>query len=263
MKKSELAFKIIFSAILILYIPVFLRVTFMEDGIRTATNQIRLIPFNTVFESLSGDKTLKFLMVNYLGNILLFIPIGLILSAIFKRLTIIRIVLISLLITVAVELSQNLLGRGYADIDDIMMNVLGAFIGAVIFSLIKKIAVANIITLALILALAVGGFVFISNQKPELLPSGIAFMSGRIAGRPLDEPDVEVESYKMSHGEVFISGGSYYISDTAVFAVHEESGKRYYIGLDDMIEKVANAGKADLKLWLNDEGRCSAIMFEE
>ena len=265
MKKSaDLVFRIIFSVIFILYIPIFLRVTFTEDGIRTATSQIRFIPFNSVFDYISGEKTLRFLAVNYLGNILLFIPIGLLLSAIFKKLTIVKIVLISLLITVAVELFQNLLGRGYADIDDVMMNVLGALIGSAIYLLIKKVAIANILALILVLAFAVGGFIFVIKTKPDLLPSNIAFMGGKIAGRPIDEPDVVVKSYKMSHGEVFIPGGSYYISDTALFVVHDkESDKKSFIGLDEMIKKVADAGETDLKLWLDGEGKCSIIMFEE
>ena len=264
MKKSETIFRIIFSVMFVLYVPVFLRVTFMEDGIRTATNQVRMIPFNTVFEYLDGEKTFKFLAVNYIGNILLFIPIGLILPAIFKKLTILKVLLIGLGITIAVELSQHLLGKGYADIDDVIMNVVGVLIGAVIFSLIKKISIANIITLILILAFAVGGYIFVSKQKPELLPESLVFMGGKIAGRPIDKPDLEVKSYKMSHGEVFIPGGSYYISDTALFVVLEvETDKKSFIGLDEMIEKVAAAGETNLKLWLDDEGKCSIIMFEE
>ena len=258
--KSDLAFKIFFFIILFLYIPLFLRITFVQNGIRIATKQVRVIPFNMVFECLRGKKTLKLLAVNYIGNVLLFIPIGLILPAVFKKLTIAKVVLISLIITVFVELFQNIFGMGYADIDDVIMNVFGALIGAVIFSAIKKIVISNVLTLILILALAAGGLFFANRNKPDFLP----FVGNKIAGRSIDTPDIEVKSYHMSHGEVFIAGGSYYISDTAVFTVsNKETGKKRFIGIDEMIEKVENSGGTILRLWLDKNGKCSMILLEE
>ena len=73
----------------------------------------------------------KVIFLNILGNIILFIPMGIINKNILK----------SFIIILIIELSQILLKKGIFDIVDIVLNMLGAlvgFIGAKIWMKIIK-----------------------------------------------------------------------------------------------------------------------------
>ena len=272
--KTEMFFKLIFAVLLILYIPLLLRITLMQDGVRTASGTIRTIPFNAVSDYLSGEKTLKFLIVNYLGNIFLFLPFGLLFPSIFKKLTFFKVLLLGILISLAVEATQYLTCRGYADIDDVIMNAAGTVIGYVIYKClnIKKMkpVLSGILTLIVIAAFAVAGVEATHRIKPEFLPESMIVRDGKIAGKPLKSPDYEISCKKMSHGEVFFYGNkvaqSLYIADTAIFVVHrfEEDGEDIYsvVGIEEMIELVNNSGGCNMKLWKDQSGECNIILAD-
>lgn len=76
--------------------------------------------------------------MNILGNILLFIPLGFILPIIKnKRMKIKYILILSLIISTFIEVTQFLfLTSRRADIDDIILNVLGGLLGFMLYKLI-------------------------------------------------------------------------------------------------------------------------------
>lgn len=79
------------------------------------------------------------LVVEKLPNILLFIPLGFFIPAVFRsRRKICQTVCISFLVTFSVEFVQYFIGRS-ADIDDVITNLLGAVIGYVIFKLLNRL----------------------------------------------------------------------------------------------------------------------------
>ena len=94
---------------------------------------VNLIPFLTVTNYIksigTGTINLKTVFINLAGNIFLFTPLGFLLPAVFrpqqggiKTLTVFFIVL-------AVEALQLLLQIGVFDIDDFILNLLGAALG--------------------------------------------------------------------------------------------------------------------------------------
>ena len=71
-------------------------------------------------------------------NILMFVPFGLLLPMVFPRLRACwKTLLAALGITVLIEVLQYFTGRS-ADIDDVIMNVLGAVMGYGLFALLNK-----------------------------------------------------------------------------------------------------------------------------
>ena len=92
-----------------------------------------------------------FLMVkNILGNIFLFIPFGLIAPCIFKKLKNLKlIIIVSLIVSSSIEIIQLIeyifsisVNTRITDINDIILNVLGSFIGFYIFNkLISEIEI--------------------------------------------------------------------------------------------------------------------------
>ena len=64
---------------------------------------------------------------NIIGNILLFIPFGMFLRYYFK-LKVISLILITILYSLSIEITQILINRVF-DIDDIILNLIGSIIG--------------------------------------------------------------------------------------------------------------------------------------
>ncbi len=74
----------------------------------------------------------------FIGNIVIFIPLAFILSAFFKKIKPYQLVLIGLAVPFIVEGYQYIFKCGDVDIDDIVLNWFGYFIGMILYLIIKK-----------------------------------------------------------------------------------------------------------------------------
>ena len=72
-----------------------------------------------------------------IGNILMFIPMGILLPLVFKKINKKNIFIISILITLSIEILQPIVGRSF-DIDDIIMNFIGIIIGYLVVIIFRK-----------------------------------------------------------------------------------------------------------------------------
>jgi len=90
---------------------------------------VNLVPFKEMFRYQFGSY--KF-MKNIVGNILLFIPYGFFSSYYLNNRKISTNVILCLIATCCIESIQYYIGRVF-DIDDIMLNTLGGFIGCLMF----------------------------------------------------------------------------------------------------------------------------------
>ncbi|MCR5431100.1 MAG: VanZ family protein [Lachnospiraceae bacterium] len=98
------------------------------------------VPFETIiyFHKLLAYR-LPFLiyaqvLANLIGNVVLFIPFGFFLFGIKDntRRSFLRVMLISSLIIIIIEVAQMLSLRGYCDVDDLILNEIGVAIGYLI-----------------------------------------------------------------------------------------------------------------------------------
>ena len=86
-----------------------------------------------------SEYNIRLAVVNLFGNILLFIPLGYFLPRLWKGLRKWwRTWLMTLVIMTAVELTQFVTLRGTCDVDDLILNLLGAALGYGIFCIRKK-----------------------------------------------------------------------------------------------------------------------------
>lgn len=101
---------------------------------------INLIPFASVADYLfSGSAgTKRFAFANLAGNVLLFIPLGAYL-ALLTRMTVARTMLVVASVSVAVEIIQGVFALGASDIDDVILNCLGGFLGILLFVLLRAV----------------------------------------------------------------------------------------------------------------------------
>ena len=281
-EKTGTIFKLIFAVFAILYVIAVVKITFFEDGVRLETSKIKLVPFSAIGDYRAGLKSLTAIVLNYAGNVALFFPAGIFLPVFFKRLNFRKTVAVGAALSLLIEVFQHVLECGYSDVDDLIMNTLGAALGAFIYLYVfngrKKTALSYVLSLILVVAAEVGAFVGVWIYAPNLLPENMIVINGMIAGKSVDDFDVRVKSYKMSHGEVFIDrhsvtdrdgksvdkeSGSYFISDTALFVIRDEAdgaAKYRVVGSNEMIAAIGE--NSDVRLWLNADGLCAMIMLE-
>ena len=78
-------------------------------------------------------------LINIIGNVSLFIPTGIILPILYKRLnTFWKVLFAGAGISLCIELVQLALPNSVTDIDDLILNTAGVIIGYAIYSLIRR-----------------------------------------------------------------------------------------------------------------------------
>lgn len=97
----------------------------------------------TIYKIIIGEYTIdSWVKAMIVGNFLMFIPMGILLSLCFENVNKKNIFKYAVLIPLAIEVLQLVVGRSF-DIDDLLMNFLGIVIGYFIVELVKKIKMFN------------------------------------------------------------------------------------------------------------------------
>ena len=101
--------------------------------------QLNIIPLNTIkeyyFMAMGGNINA---IINLFGNIAIFIPIGFFISGKIRNKANIKTVAICFFISFFIEISQALFSR-YGDIDDIIINTVGGYLGCLLFNYLNVI----------------------------------------------------------------------------------------------------------------------------
>ena len=106
-------------------------VTFQDNSYGTNN----LIPFREIFRY---DVSSKLFFKNVIGNILLFLPFGIFISNYIKNKTFFPTLLLSFIVSCAIEFTQSVIGRT-ADIDDVILNTVGGVLGYLVYKLQNRI----------------------------------------------------------------------------------------------------------------------------
>lgn len=136
-------------SVFIFYIVILFALLFMN---RRSFSSINIVPFHSIITYLSSDDILlrSFALSNVLGNIVLFIPLGVYLTLFNRDKRLYKNVLWIILISSSAESLQYIFKIGACDIDDVILNSLGGFIGIaayrtllLIFKDVHKVKYAN------------------------------------------------------------------------------------------------------------------------
>ncbi|CCY45356.1 uncharacterized protein BN475_00341 [Clostridium sp. CAG:1193] len=132
-KKQKLVlYKELTYLLFVIYIlSLFYIVTFQDDNYGMSN----FVPFREMLRYKIGS---KLFFRNIVGNILLYMPLGFFVTAYIDERKIFPTMIISLITTISIELVQLVIGRVF-DIDDIILNLFGGFLGALIFTLLDKL----------------------------------------------------------------------------------------------------------------------------
>lgn len=122
---------------------------FLQQPDLVHTRTINLTPFEEIsrdWNSLSLHRPGT--AIHLVGNILAFIPLGIFIPVLTgnKLFSGVKVFLLALLLSLGYEVTQLVTGMGIFDVDDLMLNTLGGFIGYIIYTLamgLKKVLVGG------------------------------------------------------------------------------------------------------------------------
>ncbi len=120
--------------------------TYQPPGLmlQTAAERIRrgegvnLIPFRTIGSFLGQTKDMDGILVNIIGNIVMFVPWGLGLPLLWKKNQRVgRVLLFCALLPLGIEATQLFIGRS-VDVDDWILNFLGGCLGGLLYVVLRR-----------------------------------------------------------------------------------------------------------------------------
>jgi glycopeptide antibiotics resistance protein len=95
--------------------------------------QIVLMPFQNLIDALDGEGGLRFAVAELVGNVLLFVPLGMALRWRLPRVGVARLTIVAMLVSVTIETLQAILGTGrWATTTDVITNTVGGLLGAIV-----------------------------------------------------------------------------------------------------------------------------------
>ena len=84
--------------------------------------------------------TSKLFYKNVIGNVVLFIPFGYFVNALLKNKRLLINLVITFITSLSIELIQSYIGRSF-DIDDILLNMVGGFVGYIMYRFLDYIRI--------------------------------------------------------------------------------------------------------------------------
>lgn len=117
----------------IIYILCLFQVVTFQDTVSWSSNNF--IPFKEMFRYRLGS---RLFLKNVLGNVLLFMPFGFFSSYYLKFKKPWVILGLTLVTSFSIEVIQMAIGRVF-DVDDILLNIIGGYLGFLVYSFISKI----------------------------------------------------------------------------------------------------------------------------
>ncbi len=132
--------------LLLLYIGILIYFVLFSDQLGRAdgynTYRYNLVPFQEIhrFIAYRNSVTLWAFLLNLIGNVFVFVPIGFLFPMIGKReVGLIRAMASALGLSLCIELLQLVTRVGVFDVDDLILNTLGGAIGWMAFCLTRKL----------------------------------------------------------------------------------------------------------------------------
>lgn len=133
-KEHVVLYKEIIMLTMIIYVLMLFQVVTVQDVVSWSSNNF--IPFKEIFRYRFGS---RLFFKNIIGNVLLFLPFGLFSSYTLKIHDKARLIVsLTILASITIECVQMAIGRVF-DVDDILLNTLGGYVGFLLYKLIYKV----------------------------------------------------------------------------------------------------------------------------
>lgn len=107
--------------------------------VKNGIHNTNLVPFKVLFDTYNEvfvNGYINYFIINFLGNIILFIPFGIFIPTLWN-VSSKRVIIIGFCISFFIEVCQLFLTRG-TDIDDLLLNTIGVSLGLLIYKFISR-----------------------------------------------------------------------------------------------------------------------------
>ena len=125
-------YKEIFMFVFVIYMMCLFYVVTFQDIDTKGISGYNIIPFKEMFRYPIGS---RLFFKNVIGNLIMFVPFGFFTTYIIRETKLRWVLLITLIVSVTIEVTQTQIGRVF-DIDDVILNIIGGMIGYYSFSFI-------------------------------------------------------------------------------------------------------------------------------
>ena len=204
------------------------------------------VPFKTILPYLMGENGFMIGAMNIIGNIALLVPFGFLLSLVIAKLKWKHVLLFSILSGSLIEITQVLLHVGIFDIDDVILNGLGVWVGYwlyLLFEVMMNAAYGGIVKIVIVLftlAVFISAIVFI--QKNEIGFEPMHEQNGTNHLEPLrTDPTQRLDPCRGTSG----TGQIISISKNQI-TIKKRNGKEEVVVLTDNTAYTNSAGKASV-----------------
>ncbi|WP_342560565.1 VanZ family protein [Psychrobacillus sp. FSL W7-1457] len=129
---------IFYWGILFFYLFLLIDTVFLGRG---SFRSVNFVPLNSIREYIMVDNGIggtRIVDMNIWGNVLMFIPAGIYLSLHSSIKSIARVLCSIFLLSLFIEVVQYIFELGATDIDDIILNFIGGFLGVIIYKIAEK-----------------------------------------------------------------------------------------------------------------------------
>jgi len=126
----------IYLTLFIVYILIFLRLTIFRPFV-FYERQFNLELFVDLINIYRTSGAFTFIWL-FFGNIFWFVPLGFLMPMLLKRSSFIKVTAIGFSFSLFIEITQFISYRGVAELDDLILNTLGAAIGYWVFKYLSK-----------------------------------------------------------------------------------------------------------------------------
>ncbi len=134
-KKIDLNHEILLLLFILFLVGLFSQAFIPDDGI----HRTNFIPFKILYDTYDqvfNKNNINYLIISFLGNIIMFIPIGLLVKSLW-HFTNKKTIIIGFSISLFIEMVQLFLNRT-SDIDDLILNTIGVFLGITLYDYYQK-----------------------------------------------------------------------------------------------------------------------------
>lgn len=134
-REKFVLYRELLTLLFLLYILVlYYMVTYTDPALDVSEVGFNLTPFK---EILRYDFDSPYFFKNVVGNILLFVPFGMFSVLYLRRVKAMPVLMVTLITSISIEATQRIIGRVF-DVDDIILNVMGGFIGYILFRIMDR-----------------------------------------------------------------------------------------------------------------------------
>ncbi len=118
------------------YLLILFRITVFRTRTYPTDFSVNLSLFTDLFATYH-ENGLWMVLYLVIGNIVWFVPFGLLLPAIWQKLKSYHIIPLGLLLSLVIETGQLALSKGMFEIDDLVLNTLGTALGCLIYKIYR------------------------------------------------------------------------------------------------------------------------------